>query len=55
MIIPIQDIQGFVYNEYIFVDNVLKILKHWDCIISKLTEERKKRRTEEKETSLIYC
>lgn len=40
MIIPIQDIQGLVFNEYINLDNALKILKNWDNIISKLPEER---------------
>ena len=37
MIIPIQDIQGLVYNEYINIDNALKILKNWDNIISKFS------------------
>ncbi len=41
MIVPIQDIQGLVYNEYINLDNALKILKNWDNIISKLPEARK--------------
>lgn len=41
MIIPIQDIQGLVFNEYINLDHALKILKNWDNIISKLPEERK--------------
>ena len=47
MIVPIQDIQGLVYNEYIDLNNALKILKNWDNIISKLPEERK-RKIEEK-------
>jgi hypothetical protein len=42
MIIPIQDIQGLVYNEYINIDNALKILKNWDNIISKFPEGRKR-------------
>ncbi len=40
MIVPIQDIQGLVYNEYIDLNNALKILKNWDDIISKLPDER---------------
>ena len=47
MLVPIQDIQGLVYNEYINMDNALKIVKNWDDIISKLPEERK-RKIEEK-------
>ncbi len=47
MIVPIQDIQGLVYNEYIDLNNALKILKNWDDIISKLPDERK-RKIEEK-------
>lgn len=42
MIIPLQDIQGLVYTEYINLDNALKILKNWDNIINNLPEERKK-------------
>lgn len=42
MIIPLQDIQGLVYTEYINLDNALKILKNWDNIINQLPEERKK-------------
>lgn len=38
MLVPIQDIQGLVYNEYINMDNALKIIKNWDDIISKLPE-----------------
>lgn len=41
MIIPIQDIQGLVYTEYINLDNALKILKNWDNIVNQLPEERK--------------
>ena len=41
MIVPIQDIQGLVFNEYINLENALKILKNWDNIINKLPEERK--------------
>ena len=41
MIVPIQDIQGLVINEYINLDNALKIFKNWDDIISKLPEERR--------------
>ena len=41
MIVPIQDIQGLVFNEYINLENALKILKNWDNIIDKLPEERK--------------
>ena len=43
MIVPIQDIQGLVYSEYIDLNNALKILKNWDNIISKLPEERKRK------------
>jgi len=42
MIIPIQDIQGLVYTEYINLDNAVKIVKNWDNIINQLPEERKK-------------
>jgi hypothetical protein len=45
MIVPIQDIQGLVFNEYINLDNALKILMNWDNIISKLPEERRTRKT----------
>ena len=41
MIVPTQDIMGLVFNEYINLENALKILKNWDDIISKLPEERK--------------
>ena len=41
MIVPTQDIQGLVFNEYINLDNAMKILKNWDNIISKLPEERR--------------
>ncbi len=41
MIIPIQDIQGLVFNEYIDLNNALKILKNCDNIINKLPEERR--------------
>ncbi len=41
MIVPIQDIQGLVYNEYISLDHAFKILKNWDDIISKLPEAQK--------------
>ena len=41
MIVPIQDIQGLVYNEYIDLNNALKILKNWDDIISKLPDGRR--------------
>ena len=41
MLVPIQDIQGLVYNEYINMDNALKIIKNWDDIISRLPEGRK--------------
>jgi hypothetical protein len=40
MIVPIQDIQGLVFNEYINSHNALKILKNKDNIISKLPEKR---------------
>ena len=33
MIVPIQDIQGLVFNEYINLDNAHKIVKNWDDII----------------------
>ena len=35
MLVPIQDIQGLVYNEYINMDNALKIIKNWDDVVSK--------------------
>ena len=41
MIVPLQDIQGLVYNEYIDLNNALKILKNWDDIISKLPDGRR--------------
>jgi len=41
MLVSIQDIQGLVYNEYINMDNALKIIKNWDDIISRLPEGRK--------------
>ena len=41
MLVPILDIQGLVYNEYINMDNVLKIIKNWDDIISKLPDGRR--------------
>jgi hypothetical protein len=41
MIVPIQDIQGLVFNEYIKFDNALKNLKNWGNIIVKLPDERK--------------
>ena len=41
MIVPTNDIQGLVFNEYINLNNALKILKNWDDIINKLPEERK--------------
>ena len=41
MLVPILDIQGLVYNEYINLDNVLKIIKNWDDIISKLPDGRR--------------
>ncbi len=40
MILPIKDIKGLVYNEYIDLNNSLKILQNWDDIISKLPDER---------------
>jgi len=41
MIVPTQDIMGLVFNEYINLDNALKILKNWDDIISKLPDNRR--------------
>ena len=41
MLVPIQDIQGLVYNEYTNMDNASKIIKNWDDIISRLPEGRK--------------
>jgi hypothetical protein len=32
---------GLVFNEYINLDNALKILKNWDDIISKLPDNRR--------------
>ncbi len=42
MIVPIQNIKGLVYNESIYLDNALKILKYWDDIISKLPDGRER-------------
>ena len=36
MIVPIQDIMGLVFNEYINLDNAMKILKNRDDITIKL-------------------
>ena len=41
MIVPTQDIMGLVFNEYINLDNALKILKNWDDIINKLPDNRR--------------
>ena len=41
MLVPLQDIQGLVYTEYINIENALKILKNWDDILNKMPEERK--------------
>ena len=41
MIVPIQDIQGLVFNEYINLENAHKIVKNWDNIIKELPEHRK--------------
>ena len=41
MLVSIQDIQGLVFNEYINMDNALKIVKNWDDIISRLPEGRR--------------
>ena len=41
MIVPTNDIMGLVFNEYINLDNAMKILKNWDDIISKFPEERR--------------
>ena len=41
MIVPIQDIQGLVYNECIDLNNALKVPKNWDDIISKLPDGRR--------------
>ena len=40
-VVPLQDIQGLVFNEYINIKNARKILKNWDLIIEKLPEGRK--------------
>ncbi len=40
--VPIQDIQGLVYNEYFDLNNALKILKNRDDIISKLRDDGEK-------------
>ena len=48
MLVSIQDIQGLVFNEYINMDNALKIVKNWDDIISRLPEERKRKIEEKK-------
>ena len=41
MLVSIQDIQGLVFNEYMNMDNALKIVKNWDDIISRLPEGRR--------------
>ena len=41
MFIPLQDIQGLVFNEYIDMKNAIKLLKNWDKIADKLPESRK--------------
>ena len=40
-LIPLQDIQGLVFNEYINLKNALKVLKNWDKVVEGLPEERK--------------
>ena len=41
MIIPLQDIQGLDFNEYINMKNALKLLKNYDKIVDKLPKGRK--------------
>ena len=40
MLVPIQDIQGLAYTEYINIENAFKILQNWDDILSKIPEGR---------------
>ena len=42
MVVPIQDIQGLVFNEYIHLENANKIVKNWESIIKELPEQRKR-------------
>ena len=42
MVVPIQDIQGLVFNEYINLENANKIVKNWESIIKELPEQRKR-------------
>lgn len=41
MFVPLQDIQGLVFNEHIVMENALKILKNWDDILNRLPAERR--------------
>jgi len=41
MFIPLQDIQGLVFNEHIDLKNAKKLLKNWNDIINKIPECRK--------------
>lgn len=34
MIVPIQDIQGLVFTEYINIENAHKIVANWNAIIN---------------------
>ena len=49
MLVPLQNIQGLVYNEYINMDNVMKIIKNWDDIISRLPDGPKKNSSRKEE------
>ena len=40
-VVPLQDIQGLVFNEYINIKNGRKVLNNLDLIIEKLPEGRK--------------
>lgn len=40
MFVPLQDIQGLVFNEHINMENALKVLKNWDDILSRLPKYR---------------
>lgn len=48
MIVPIQDIQGLVFTEYIDMDNARKIVANWDTIINDFPECRKLQLNEKK-------
>lgn len=48
MIVPIQDIQGLVFTEYINIEDARKIVANWNAIINDFPECRKKQLEEKK-------